>query len=684
MIWYLFASAILLYCFEIIGRYVLYKLNINNFKCSFGIGIIVFLAYAYVTTSLIGAINCSFFIVSVIYMLFFVASIILILKDKSNLSFKIDVTDLLLLIIFEAVMIYFAYNTTLGDLNGFDSTFYLNLVSSNINSNSMNIGYFYNSMNQVKIGNIYIFQSFYYIASFISWGLTYIINFFHNTYYQTVYIWVFQILFNALFYSLIINSINITKIKEKRILKVLILLFFLLVYGRLYYYNVFGFFGNTYRIITIGYSTLILYLLTKSQKNKGLLLLLVSSLLASAAVSSSGVFIDIFIMFAAYFILCNKYDDILKYYSFVLLFVVTNLLATSLHISIAFCIIMSFVLSLVLFIFYRQFNKFLSKKIVLIVLLCISFITMFILSLIVTKNPFDFSSFFVNYSEEADMTINYFNLLSSKYLIFLKIFILLLIISSFLFVKKEDFIKFTCILFICIFNPFCVPVLNKILSVYFRAFDIIVNPFTIIFYIECILTLFKGKTFYNSFLYLILIVVFIQNNPLKPLYYHESFNPEYSINIKYDDRYNGEYKMLQGEIDVINAVYDDCAYNKVSTPYIISPNLLTQSIIPNGRYLFTRNEHDGCPYISESERQLFAIFYPERYLGDSAIGIIPNYDNIKQYIKEAGIDYLVIDKSKEYYDKNNNEYSYLYYKVLDDFYAMFENKRYLVIRCFDQ
>ena len=100
---------------------------------------------------------------------------------------------------------------------------------------------------------------------------------------------------------------------------------------------------------------------------------------------------------------------------------------------------------------------------------------MFISSYIVTGNIFDYDSFFVNYSEWADSTINYFHLSSSRYLLYLKLFILFLLVSSAFLVKKEPFVKFILILFICFFNPFCSGILYRLIIVYFRAFDIIVN-----------------------------------------------------------------------------------------------------------------------------------------------------------------------------------------------------------------
>lgn len=682
MIYYVIALGILLYIFEIIGRYVLSIFKVKEFKCCFGIGLLVFLSYSYISTSLITSLNGSFYVVSAIYSLFFLVFLALIIKDRKKIDFKIDLMNTLIMAVFVFIMTIYAYNTTLGELDGFDSTFYLNFVTSNIKANPMNYSYYTSSIKQSFIGKTYTSQTFYYVASYLSYLIANTINIFHKTYYQTTYIWIFQLLFNVFYYSLITNAINLMKNKNT-ITKIIIYLFFMLVYGRVYYYNVFGFYGNTYRIITVGYSTLLLYLLIKNNKNSNLLILFMMSLIASASVSSSSLFIDVFILFGAYFILCNKYENILKYCSIPLFFILINLFVLSLGINIVHSILLSLCVSSLLFIFGKKINLMLSKKKVLMIVLSLSILFMFIASFLTTKNLFDFSAFLYNHSERADMTINYFNLSLSNNLFYLKIFILILLISSLFSIKIEPFIQFTVILFLCFFNPFCCSFLYKVLIVYFRAFDIIVNPFTIVLYIDLLLRYTKEKTLFKIVLYACICIVILSYNPLQPLYYHESFKPGHDADAVNYSNYNNEFKMSQDEKDTIDVIYDDVKYYDLEDPYIITPSKLMKGFVSNGRFLYTRQCNIN-QYESDYEKQLFAIFLPDRYLGDRVEGIIPDYDNIGNYIKEAGVNYLVVDKTKEYYDSNVDLYSYLYLKVSNIFYPMFENDRYIVYRCFDQ
>ena len=147
--------------------------------------------------------------------------------------------------------------------------------------------------------------------------------------------------------------------------------------------------------------------------------------------------------------------------------------------------------------------------------------------------------------------------------------------------------------------------------------------------------------------------------------------------------YNKEFKMSQDEKEIIDVLYDDTNYYKLDNPYIVAPSRLAEGFITNGRFLFNR-QYNINQYKSNAEKQLFAIFLPERYFGDHVEDMIPDYDNIDKYIEEAKVDYLVVDKTKEFFDSKNACYSYLYLKVSELYYPMFKNDRYIVYRCFYQ
>lgn len=678
MVYYFLASLVIVFVLDIIGRAVLSLLKIDNIS-PFAIGLITFLAYSYITTSLLSALHCSFYIVLVIYALFFIFFLVYIIFNRKKINFKIDLLDYAIMIVFDIIMLIYAYNTTLGDPHGFDSTFYLNLVTSNIKSPALNTTINAHGNTYATIGSTYTYQTYYLVASVFTYIITPIINLFHQTYYPTVYVWVFQNIFNMFFCSLILSSFKSLKINKKYLLLISILFLFVFVYGRWYYINVYGFYGNTFRWITIGYTTLLLNELFQDANNKNKWLLLSLSLLSSASVSSSSLFINIFIMFSAFFILIKEEKNTVKRYCFVLLFLLTNLFSRFIDYNPIICLLISFVVCLVLFLLNDLIYKVFSNNKVQIITITIVTLAMFVLSFIATNNTIDFSAFFNNWSEVADMTVNYFNIFSISYFSYVKILFLSLLIINVVFNNKNKLVKALIIIFVCLLNPFCCSYINKIDVVWYRTFDYFFNPFTFVLMIKLLAEKINGK--YVNIISAIILLITVNTNMIKPVYYHDSFVPGYNYDFDKLDNYNGEYKLIQDDVDVIDAIIKDSNYYGTSNPYIISPIIFTQAHIPNGRFMYFRDFYGRCPYKTESEKQLYSIFYPKRYEGEKLNDDILNYDQIYKYLLEAGIDYLVVDKKNEYYDSRIDKYSYLAYRVLEDMYPMYENDNYLVINC---
>ena len=87
---------------------------------------------------------------------------------------------------------------------------------------------------------------------------------------------------------------------------------------------------------------------------------------------------------------------------------------------------------------------------------------------------------------------------------------------------------------------------------------------------------------------------------------------------------------------------------------------------------------------TEAEKQVYAIFYPPNYLGEGCKDVDPDYDNVAKYIKEAGIDYIVMDKKLEYYNKNTDSWKYLIYTIAECGYgySIYSNDSYELF-CFN-
>lgn len=208
---------------------------------------------------------------------------------------------------------------------------------------------------------------------------------------------------------------------------------------------------------------------------------------------------------------------------------------------------------------------------------------MIALSYSVTRNMFDFSTFFENGSEIYDMTLDYFDLEIGYRIIQLykKISLVFLLIYLF-FVRKEKYAQIIVVLILVFFNPFCCSFLNKVNVVYYRAYELILNPFTFIYFIYFVFNLVDNKYVYYICSVILMVLIYKSTDFKTPLYWHDSFI--------LGDNYNYVYKMTNDEFDVIQELKENIRYYGIATPKIITTNIFTQSYIPNGEYIYGREK----------------------------------------------------------------------------------------------
>ena len=655
---YILVSIIFIAYLEVLGQWFLSKLN-REFRISFPFGFILLMAYSYITIAIPSSLQWSFNYLVIVFGLFFLISIILIIKDLKKVKWHFSLISWLIMALCCGVLIYYGYNTTLGSLNGFDSTYYLNLITSNINNSRLNsisplVGKFSDSL---KVSYQYTFQSYYYFLSVFVYFVRMILRkLTFDVYYVDLICWIFQIIYNFYFLSLVINTLD--KISHNRKLFSFVVLFiYTFFYGKYYFNSVFGFFGNSFRTITFGYLICILFDVFKSNDIKDKILVFVISL-AACSFSSSSIFTLVFMCFGLAFSMPKK--DKYFFIEAVLLMALPlfNLIVV-LKKDISFNRIKE---TLILCLFLLILNKYLvslfKNKYFRIFVLIFGFMVMAYMSYRVTNNLFDFSAFFDNQGETADMYFNYcrpFGTTVKHY--YVLCFDLLLII--YLIFNRNEYTTMVLSLIIVIFNPFCVSYLYSINEVYHRAFDLFFNPYTFILFFNYLI---NNKYLYYGASILIFSLFVFNIDYLNPSYYHESFIPSKD--------YNGQYKMDNDEIDIIRQIDNDSKYRGLSYPTICTPNLLTEANL-GGFYIYGRTYIYW--YVGSSNMDAYRLFYPDRLVEFDI-----DYTKIYEYLWNSKIDYLVVDKSYEYYDVEEGIYDYLVRRVYECQIPFYENDSYAV------
>ena len=84
---YFILPFVLLIYFELLGRYIYYKLNKEASDFSFLLGFVFTMALLYITSWPITAFNGNFYYLTALYLVLFLISLILIIKDIKHLSF---------------------------------------------------------------------------------------------------------------------------------------------------------------------------------------------------------------------------------------------------------------------------------------------------------------------------------------------------------------------------------------------------------------------------------------------------------------------------------------------------------------------------------------------------------------------------------------------------------------------
>lgn len=643
MLYFLLPFLLLIY-FELIGRLFFLKIKKEPLDFSFVIGLSLVMAILYILSWPITAFNGDFYHLASLYILLFIISIILIIKNIKKISYKFDYKLYILFFVLLAFEIFISYHRTLGDPHGFDTVYYVNTISFNIGNHELNSlhPHFGTYPNTDVQWITYIFQSYYYFIGVFLWGVQNVLKLV-GIIFEILpgIVWVFEILQEMFFIATSILCIKEINSKNK-LLNISFICLLVLFFGNLYYNNVFGFIGNNFRMPIHALSTIYLFRYFNN-KDKTDLFISFMLMLGMCSFASTGTFALIFFLFGLFFALVDSEDNLIKYFVVVCFVPAINILITQFgqkwYIPL---------LVLILFIGVWYLNDFIIKlfrnNIVKYGTIALATIILMVLSFTITHNLFDFNAFLNNYSEIADMSFDYFMFNDLRHYLFNP----LILFAMFYFLIKNRKSKFSIlcwILIIVIYNPFTCTFMNKINWVYYRTYDIIINNFTILYFINYFLK--ENENIKKIGTIIVLVVSIVLSCVQIPIYYHETFIP--------DDDYNPIYKIENSELELIRNVRQMIDDYDIKNPKIINQTFFMGPFIKDASYLFGKEKRYDYQKYDDTTYALYLIFFPHDSAYDNfwPKGDVADYENLKKYLDDCDYDILIVSSNTFFYDDDN-------------------------------
>lgn len=647
MQYFIFPIILLIY-FELLGRWIMMKFNRKPLEFSFVLGFAAVMAFMYLFMWPITALNQSYYLLSIVCLLFFILSVICLLKDYKKIDFKFNWKYWLLFGLLVGFEIVVSYHRTLGETHGFDTLYYLNMISFNIGNPELNSlhPHFGTYPNTDVQWITYVFQSFYYFIPVVITWFKHIFSVVGAS-FETLpaFAWGFQILLHAIFSATALNCVKEIGSKNK-ILNIAFVILCVLFLNNLYYNNVYGFIGNNYRMCFHALATIFLFRYFVSKDHVDLFLFFMV-MIGMCGISSTGTFATVFILFGLFFALYGKEKNLLKYYAILLYIPIVNILVTKIGISVYLFVGVG-IFCTVVYLLNDFILKIYANKYVRIGTLVLTLIIFLIGSYLVTGDVLSIKMFFDNYSEIADMSWDYFMFNDLRHWIF-NLIVLVPLIYYVIKNPKHPFSIAIIVLVITFFNPLGSAFMNKINWVYYRAYDIFINQYTIMLFALYLIENINIKYISKVTTIFMLIGSIILSIVQIPRYYHESFIP--------DDDFNPIYKIENSELEVIFNVRNMVNDLNIDNPKIITSTFFMPSFIPNSTYLFGKEKRYNHHYYDDISYALYLIFFPVDGIYDNFRPTAkPDYKNTIKYLNECDYDILIVDNGLYYHDDELDTY----------------------------
>lgn len=623
-----------------LGHVIKSKLKLQKFIPWFSLGFFIILGVFQILTY--------FFVLFEVNTKLVLGSLLLIMLISicSPLIFKTSIElrkeDYIKLIIIMIAVITFSYIASyygLGEKS--DSVFYLSMVNENSVLESLgNIGF---RGTETQINPMYAYQSFYHIFSMLIKLSRQFIYFKISPIY--IYYWGAQILFYFVLFDIIV-TFGYYFFKNK--------LIFLLVFiaMSLYLCSLEGFIylafiGNQWRVLCVSILLALIYAYSYSFDDK--IFYLIGSLISSLiAVSSSGLYISIFISVGLWFVLVknNIKSRSLLLYLLSLISLVLFIIIFANHLYgvifaglIIFCYILLLILVLVIPNIIKKFNS-------IIFIACFIFFAGY--SLLFRNSLYPYLYFFE--AHKQDMCNHYFSFYDLRTFFFNTTWIFYAFLSIIYLskVKKTSLFGQMFFVVICLFlNPLVMPAVIKFLTdfVYYRSFDILFNIFTIAILLSIIAKNYNTRLI-NA------ITIFSASSILLILF---NFWSHLSIDDKHtEETFDRLLKLNSNEIEVVEVMQEE-SNKSLDRPWVVSQMPYLKGYVNKIQLKFgvgdTRNivKYSDRNLLQPQPSELMNIFIERDFIGQYIFQEMPNYDRACEVLSEEDVSYIIIktDQFKE-------------------------------------
>ena len=650
-----------------------------SFLLNLPLGFLMFLGITYLLTFPFVFLKLSADLYQLLLFLIFIGAFIYALSicQKEKWFFANTKTAILLFgfaCIFVLFTLYISSNQTLGEVS-FDSVFYMTYVGNNVSTNYLGWRNYDSNILLSTFNLQYDFSSYYYFNSFIIKITKTIFPSMNEITYGTQFVW------QGSFLLMILNTltfINVSKqfIKDRKY-DILFILFSILClfFGSRYYNTTLAFIGNSFRTVIIANILLLLHQVNSTEDFSKRNLFVISLLFASLiAISSSGFFIAAFMLYGTFFALLKKHKlesfmiiASIGYpvflYLFTFLFGYWTAILTPLTLVLLY--FLAKIKSKTFIHFFEKYMLLLMKYVIPVIIIAIVYIF---------DNQFKYKmDYFFFKGSTQDMVWDYFSFDTLQIsLVNICLFSFLVIIFS----KKnhDTFLKrFLGIIIVTFLNPLVIPFTVKFLTeyVFYRAFDIVFNPFTIAFGIKILYDSFPKIK--QGFILLSLPFLWVSYTGFTT-YYHSSFQqPAY---------FNKILKSKTDEILVHLALNEIIvSTNFENYPIVASQSYQTTGVVPHISLAYNNQtmRSNSIKNLTHDQAELYNVFAV--YDHPQPDWTLASIVRITEILDLNNVTFVIVLKESAYYDANTDTTYFLadqvgiYYTLLyeNDTYALYRN-----------